>query len=114
MKPLKIILLLTFGVSFKAHSEITKSLTEIDDCKILIHAGCGSDMSPKGLANISAQWKKALQEGPSGFNDVTLANIDHPIYNYNCRQSKYPPAKPGALVREPLKAAKGSLTRPQG
>ena len=28
--------------------------------------------------------------------------------------SKYPPAKPGALVREPLKAAKGSLTRPQG
>ena len=28
--------------------------------------------------------------------------------------SKYPPAKPGALVREPLKAAKGSLTGPQG
>jgi len=29
------------------------------------------------------------------------------------RQSKYPPAKPGALVCEPLKAAAGSLTRPR-
>jgi len=28
-------------------------------------------------------------------------------------QSKYPPAKPGALVCEPLKAAAGSLTRPR-
>jgi hypothetical protein len=28
-------------------------------------------------------------------------------------RSKYPPAKPGALVCEPLKAAAGSLTRPR-
>jgi len=27
--------------------------------------------------------------------------------------SKYPPAKPGALIGEPLEAAVGSLTRPQ-
>jgi hypothetical protein len=29
------------------------------------------------------------------------------------RRSKYPPAKPGALVCEPLKAAAGSLARPR-
>jgi hypothetical protein len=27
--------------------------------------------------------------------------------------SKYPPAKPGALIGEPLEAAVGSLTRPR-
>ena len=85
MKPLKIILLLTFGVSFKAHSGI-KSWYERDDCRMLIHVGCGSDWNPKQLAGLSESFKRALEEGRAGFNNVILANIDHPIYNYNCRQ----------------------------
>jgi hypothetical protein len=63
------------------------------------------------------KWRRSFAErGVAGFQDTT-----RPVIPPQCRKvspyerfnSKYPPAKPGALVCEPLKAAAGSLTRPR-
>ena len=85
MNLFKVIIPLIFGVSFKAHSGI-KSWYERDDCRMLIHVGCGSDWNPKQLAGLSESFKRALEEGRAGFKNVILANIDTPVHSYDCRQ----------------------------
>ncbi len=47
---------------------------------------------------------------PKGDSSAVQPNSANPTYRHI---GKYPPAKPGALGCEPLKAATGSLTRPQ-
>ncbi len=87
MNFLKIVLILAFGINQQVHSEITRSLTEKDDCRMLIHVGCPTGkMTPIQFANLSTEYKKALISQKSGFTQVELANENHKIYNYSCKQ----------------------------
>ena len=87
MNLLKIVFLLTFGIHQQVHSEITSSLTEKDDCRMLIHVGCLEEKNQTAaFVGLSDSLKRAIMSNRSGFTQVELANENHKIYNYSCNQ----------------------------
>jgi hypothetical protein len=59
------------------------------------------------------QLHKALTQGLANFVKLGAGGLWRTAEHDTSLVSKYPPARPGALIGEPLKAAAGSLTRPR-